>query len=103
MACEANVLVHIEVFVSFEMAMAHAARDSYPVNYFPDMLIVGELDIDVVNIIFRDFFYGMTFRPHTGGIHNTRVGFLADSTDHAVNRLSQSVNFTFDITAKAGL
>ncbi|MBA7683846.1 hypothetical protein ES703_92231 [subsurface metagenome] len=50
MARKTYIGVHIEVFVPFEVAVTRAARNSYPVNYFFDVIFVSELDTAVVDI-----------------------------------------------------
>ena len=103
MAGKTDIVVHIEVFISFKMAMAHAARDSYPIHHFSDVVFVGELDLDVVNVVCSDFFNTMTCWSHAGGIDHRRIRLLADSADHTIHGLSQAVNLAFHIAGKAGL
>jgi hypothetical protein len=50
MTRKTRIVVHTEVFVPFEVAVARAARNSYPVNYFFDVILVSELDTAVVDI-----------------------------------------------------
>jgi hypothetical protein len=50
MAGKTRIVVHTEVFVPFEVAMTCAARYSYPINYFFDVILVSELDAVAVNI-----------------------------------------------------
>jgi hypothetical protein len=50
MACKTYIIVHAEVLISFKATVTCATRDSYPVDYFFDMIPVGELDSTVVDI-----------------------------------------------------
>jgi hypothetical protein len=50
MARKTRIVVHTEVFIPFEVAVTRTARNSYPVNYFFDVILVSELDTAVVDI-----------------------------------------------------
>ncbi len=50
MARKTRIVVHTEVFVPFEVAVTRAARDSYSVNNFCNVILVSELDTAIVDI-----------------------------------------------------
>jgi hypothetical protein len=50
MARKTYIVVYTEVFVSFEMAMAGATRDSYTVNHLCNVTFVSELNTLIVDM-----------------------------------------------------
>ena len=51
MACKTYIVVHIEVFVPFEVAMTRATRDFYSSDNFFNVIFMSELDTIVVDIL----------------------------------------------------
>jgi hypothetical protein len=43
--------IYVEVFIPFEMAVACAARDSYPPNLFRYVIIVRKPDTSVIDVL----------------------------------------------------
>lgn len=103
MTRKAHFSVYSEMLLSFEMTMTGAARDSYPVNDFVDVFVMGELHTAEIDVVRNKFSRAVALRSQAGGIYDLCIWLRTESTDRAIDRLRQAVYLAFYISGKARL
>lgn len=103
MAREANLCVHVEVLITFEVTVTGGAPDLYPVDHFVDVLFVRELNALESDLLRGEFFGVVTGGSQAGTVFYGGVGFCPDPSDETVDRLGHAVDLALDVVAESGL
>ena len=99
----AGIFINGEMLLPFIVAVASAACNFYPMNFFVNVIFMGEFDAGIVDIRCDKLSGAVALGPQTGIIPDCGVRLCADPANQAVYGLGQPVNLSFYITGKARL